>query len=204
MDTLYRQPIAEGDMFTAPLPRGGFAIGLHPLPQSPVVDVLPGGQGILIVERPVASQPERASFIIKVVGPGEAERREIEVPYHPVPAEGWLDDFTRRTEERDMQLLGSVDREGLAAVRENLSPRSYYPPVSDVVGGSDGSIWVRREEFLLGDSVRWQVFDGEGEMVGTFAASKDLRILLPSLEEVWAVEPGEYDVPFVVRLRVTS
>lgn len=204
--TLYRQPIAEGDMFTASLPGGGVAIGPHPLPQSPVVAVLPSGQGLLIVARPQASQPETAAFNIKVVGLDGVDANDIEVPYTPILAEGWLEDWLEyfvRREEEQMQRTGSVNHEVLTAIRESLSPRSYYPPVSGVVGGSDGSIWVRREEFFLADSVRWQVFNGEGEMVGMFSARKDLRILLPSLEEVWAVEPGEYDVPFVVRLRVT-
>jgi hypothetical protein len=202
LGTLYRQPIAEGDVFTASLPGRGLAIGPHPLPQSPVVDVLPSGRGLVIVERPQASQPETASFNIKVVGADGTQSHQIEVSYAPISAEGWLDDFTRRSEQEEMQRTGSVNREMLTAIRESFGPRSFYPPVSDVVGGSDGSIWVRREEFLLADSVRWQVFDAEGDMVGTFSASKDLRILLPSLEEVWAVEPGEYDVPFVVRLSI--
>ena len=199
---LYRQPVIDGDIFTASLPGGGFTVGLHPLPQSPLVSVLPDGRGLLVVERGQSDRPDSASFGIEVVRPDGGSTR-FDVPYVPVPAQGWLDDFSRRMEE-EMLRSGAVNREFIEILRESVQPRIHYPPVSAAVGGLDGSVWIRREEFLQSDSVRWQVFNPEGALLGEFSAPANLRIHWPSLEEVWAVQPGELDVPFVVRLGVES
>src|SRR5690606_34144504 len=132
----------------------------------------------------------------RIIGIDGADH-DFAVPYTPVPAEGWLDRYTEEM-ERDMARSGSVDRTQLAAIRESIGLRDFYPPVSGVVAGTDGTVWVRREALIGADSIRWQVFDPNGTLLGAFSAPADLRILLPSLEEIWAVAPGELDVPFVL------
>jgi hypothetical protein len=96
---------------------------------------------------------------------------------------------------------GSTNRALMDALRRAWTERKYYPPVTAVVPGQDGSIWVRRED-AGADSVAWQVFDRNGKEVGRLSTPPSLTILWASKQEVWAVENGELDVPFVVGMRV--
>lgn len=199
---LYRQRASEGDAFVAQLPGGRIVIGLHPLPESPVVDIRPDGGGLVAVETGAAGPDGRSSFRVRIIGLDGAGH-DFAVPHAPIPAEGWLERYAEEM-ERDMARSGSVDRTQLAAIRESIGPRDFYPPVSGVVAGTDGTVWIRREALIGADSVRWQVFDPNGTQLGAFTASTDLRILRASLEEIWAVAPGELDVPFVLRMRLAS
>lgn len=200
---LYRQEVAEGDVFVVQLPGNRLSVGLHPMRESPVVDILPDGAGLLVVEQRQAERPGVDTFRVQVIAPDGGRTADFGVPYTPVPADGWLDGFTARMEQ-DMLRFGPVDRELVAAVRQNISPRDFYPPVSGAVAGSDGTIWIRREAFIAADSVRWQVFDATGRELGRLSAPTDVELLHASREEVWAVQPGDLDVPFVVRLRVQT
>jgi hypothetical protein len=104
--------------------------------------------------------------------------------------------------EQDMlERSGRIDRDLLSGIADALDRRSFYPPVTRLVAGTDGSTWVRREEIAT-DSVQWDVFDRLGVRIGRASTSTDLRIVAASLEEVWAVEQDDLDVPFLLRMRV--
>lgn len=96
------------------------------------------------------------------------------------------------------------------AVRDSLSqelPEPYalrfYPPVSAVVAGRDGTTWVAREN--TGAPTRgWDIFDASGRMIGRLDAPAALDIQDATSERVWAVVPDVLDVPYVARYRIRS
>jgi hypothetical protein len=202
LGVLQRPTRSERDAFDIQLPdQGMFVIGLHPLQESPIVDVYPDGSGLLVVERWEATGADTAAFRIRVVAPDGTVETDASIPYVPLSAEGWLDRYVAEREASMLERDGAIDRAYSDGLRESLSERTFHPPVSAAVAGIDGSVWIRREE-LPGDSVTWQVFDRDAEPVGEVAAPKALQVMLPSVASVWAVEQNELEVPFVIRMRV--
>jgi hypothetical protein len=202
--SLYREQLAAGDFTVFETAPGRVAIGLHPLRQSPLVALYPDGSGLVVVERPEASAADGAAFQVLVIEPDGTTALSLDVPYAPLPAEGWLEEYVDRMERDMIASGGSADRSFLDAIRKGLAERTYYPPVTAVRAGRDGTIWIRREETFAADSVRWQIFTRTGERVATLSTPKALELMLVSRDEVWAVERDALDVPYVLRMRVVG
>ena len=198
---LYVESLVPSDFTLAELSAGRFMLGAHPHRQSPMVRAFPDGSGILTVERYAATTAGEASFRVRVVDNRGNVRSDWRVPYHPLSAEGWRDQYLAEMTDDMMERSGSVDRAFLSAIEGSLADLAFYPPATEAVAGSDGSVWLRREA-AGADSVRWDVFANDGRPLGSTSLGSELRILRASLDEVWAVELDELDVPFVVRLRV--
>ncbi|MEQ9568591.1 MAG: 6-bladed beta-propeller [Longimicrobiales bacterium] len=198
---VYREELVSSDFVAGEFPDGGVFVGMHPIPEFPLVALYPDGSGFVAVERLAARGPGEAFFRVRVFSVGGDVETDISVPYGPVPADGWLDRYLREIEDDMMERSGAVDPQTVDAFRDALTDRAYYPPVTRVVAGADGSIWIRREESAA-DSVRWDVLARNGEPLGRLSTPTELRLHLASLEEVWAVELNDLDVPFVVQMRV--
>jgi hypothetical protein len=198
---VYRERVAPDDFVRADIGEGRVALGVHPLRYGPLVAFRPDGSGLVVVERPQAEAVPGARFRIRAFDASGAQTLDLEVPYEPVSAEGWRDAYARGLEE-DMTASGRpVDRTFLSALIEAPVDRRFQPSVTAVKAGPDGSIWVRREETEAA-SVRWQLFTGEGALRGALSIPKDTELIRVGLEEVWAVEKNEFDVPFLLRMRV--
>lgn len=199
---ILRLPIARSDFFQASLGQGGI-MGGHPLPEGPVVDVFPDGRGMVVLERWVSEEPDSDAIRILAYDGNGLEVFDKEISYRPIPVpDGWIGRFL----ERQMVRAGrappeSQRRELLEAVRGGLSDRDFFPPVTRVVAGNDGSIWMRREEVSF-DSVRWDVVTSAGAWEGRLWAAANLQIHAASRDTVWGVIPDELDVPYVVGLKV--
>lgn len=198
---VYREVLSPSDFVQGDLPGGGMFVGVHPIRESPLVAVYPDGSGLVAVERLAARSRAEEAFRVRVFGAEGHLETDVEVPYEPLPAEGWRERFAAELENGMLEQTGTVDRPTLEAYREAPAERAYYPPVTRVLAGADGSIWIRREE-VKADSVRWQVLGRDGDLLGGLSTRSGLDIHSASVDEVWAVEHNELDVPFVVRMRV--
>jgi hypothetical protein len=92
-----------------------------------------------------------------------------------------------------------------AALRRQLRERLYrprfLPPVTALVLGRDGTIWLRREE--LGRSMAWwHVLDARGRIIGRAWVPASLDVRYADRTQLWAVELDENDVPTLVRFRI--
>lgn len=96
------------------------------------------------------------------------------------------------------------------------------PPWRQLYVGAEGRIWVWRyteaehhpghvtRAAERGDwpTIEWleprthDVFDPRGSFLGSVTLPRDSEILFARGEEVWTLERGEYDEPYVVRYRV--
>lgn len=201
LGTLYRRVLEPSDFVSAKLPNGGRAIGVHPMRESPLVTVYPDGSGLVAVERPVAESRSGATYRLLVVRPDGTTGCDVRVPYTPVSASGWKERRLREMEAFMRESTGTVDRDLMASLGDAWADRAFYPPVSEVVGGADGTIWIRRED-TGADSVSWQVFNERCRLVGTLRSEAILEVRWASLDELWGVERNDLDVPFVVGMRV--
>ncbi|MEX0891964.1 MAG: hypothetical protein WEB88_07305, partial [Gemmatimonadota bacterium] len=87
------------------------------------------------------------------------------------------------------------------ALRATMDFPPYAPPVRSVVGGADGSAWIRwTDDGRLRD--RWIVFGPEGDPRGRFTLPRNASISWASGDEFVVVERDELDVPWVVRYRL--
>lgn len=198
---LYRESLSRTDFFSAGLPGGGAIVGVHPIRESPLVTVFPDGTGLAVVERPEPSSAEDAAYRLLVIGPDGTVDADQNVAFDPLPASGWLEREVTRMEQDMLARGGGANRDVMSALQEAWAPRRYYPPVSRVIAGGDGTVWVRREE-ADSDSVRWQVFDRTGRELGHLTTSAALTILWASQFQLWGVVTDEMDVPFVVGFEV--
>lgn len=77
----------------------------------------------------------------------------------------------------------------------------FHPPVSAVVAGVDGTIWLRREP-LHEERVGWVVLDEAGEPLALVQLPEALELRAASRHQVWGVLKDELDVSYLVRYRL--
>jgi hypothetical protein len=129
-----------------------------------------------------------------------------DLPYDPVPLEGATVDrmvtsLATRCKENQAP-GGEIDSEGLRTLaREALYAPDYYPPVSQIVVGRDGTIWLRG---VLPDSGRidWRVLDPQGEPMGRFHLRAAFRIFVAEEDAVWGVQRDPSGVEYVRKFRI--
>lgn len=153
----------------------------------------PDGRALVLVDRAVPDEPGIAAYRLTRVSVEGDTAWSVEVPYTPHPVNpARVDSLVRRY---------ANENRSESEVRDLLFLPDHLPPVSDLVVGTDGTVWVAREE--VPDEPRtWDVFDGTGQQIARVTTPPGLRIEAASRSTVWAVETDALDVPYVVRYRV--
>jgi hypothetical protein len=187
------------------LPSGSASNIGHPWPDAPLWMNAADGQSIVIVERQAATAPSRAAFRILRIGlAGDTLVDEL-VSYSPKAIEQRVrDDALRALAER---LSRRVDASGSAPAleedaRRRLGGQEFYPPITELITGRDGTIWLRRED--TSDSVDWHVFNEAGGEIGRLLLPVELRVYGADAERVWGVVRDELDVPFIEVYRINK
>ncbi len=160
------------------------------------------GSSIVVVHRPIADSGDRGHFQIdKILISGDTafSRR---YRYSPKPVPSGSADAAIAQLASNLQLIGFTPIQAGRLASDSMRVPHYQAPVSSLVTGRDGSIWLRREG-LRGDEVNWVVLDARGEIVMNVRAPSDLEILQASREQVWGVVKDDLDVPYVIRYRVS-
>jgi hypothetical protein len=196
---LYSAQLEPTDVFAVQMPGSGAMIGLHPLRRSPWVEPFRDGSGLVVVEQPQAESSRSVAFRVVVISETGERTAEALVPYEPRDAHAWLQSHLTDLERAERARGREPNLSHIQALRDELPGREFYPPVTRLRTGGDGTIWVRREE--VSDSVMWQVFDRTGARVADVALESRLDVLRPSLTDLWAVDRDELDVPYVIRMR---
>lgn len=130
-----------------------------------------------------------------------------EYGYTPVPiAAALVDSLVRdigKSMERARQHFPSAPTPARAEelARASLYTPAHHPPVSELVIGRDGTLWLRREDTGTG-RVNWSLVSVEGAPLGTLEAPAALRIMAADRTTAWGLELDELDVPYIVRYRV--
>jgi hypothetical protein len=95
---------------------------------------------------------------------------------------------------------GTTAEQALRVAREFVAIPETQPPVSAIVVGNDGRVWLRREE--ISAPHLWLVLAPDGTIEGTCRIDRDMRILAATRDQLWAVRTGPLGVPSVVGFRL--
>lgn len=194
-DTLARRSIGGlVGKITAGLARGEIWV-VSPLSGRDLVSAAPDGSGIVLVRRGWNGGSAPAEFEVTGIDlhGDTVYRRRIEYEPRRLPSD-FFDD----------RIAGSLDgpsinnrRAHARALREFYEQRRYFPPVTSVRVGNDGTTWLAGER--EGGEREWLVLDGSGSAIGRFRLPASSGVLFADLTECWVVERDALDIPYVVQ-----
>lgn len=173
----------------------------QPFDDGSLIAFSPKGTGFVVVDRPVAANADTAHFNVTYLDADGDTVFSSALPYSPIPVTGDLTD--QLLGERTQLLRSRVgSRAGaLNALREAVYLPPFHPPATKAIVGRDGSVWIRREDTREG-RVKWLVLAGTGQVIGQFWLERSLDVVQAQRGYVWAVDHDEFDIPYVVRLRI--
>jgi hypothetical protein len=89
------------------------------------------------------------------------------------------------------------------ALRAAMTFPEYRLPVQYVERDADGRLWVSRNEPEGSPVRRWALLDEDGLPIGELELPDRARILWSSGDFAWLLVPDEFDVPWLIRYRIT-
>jgi hypothetical protein len=181
-------------------PNGGGMFGPQPFSDGPLAAPLRDGSGFVVVDRSAATRAGRNAYHVTLLSAlGDTIwRRSFDYAARSMDSSivderrsGFVTFLARR--------LGN-EQQAARQVSEALFVPRFAPPVTALVAGRDGTIWLRREEHRT--SVTWDVLGPNGRRLGSVTARPDLQIMEADLGSVWGDVRDALDVPSVVRYRL--
>lgn len=191
--------LAIGD----PARRSGRFYMPQPLGDAPLWAVGPDGSSLVVVERPATRRPDEGYFRITRLNAAADTIFSRRYRYRP---EEVTRNFVNSLEAEiagyfaESRARASSEAVARKWVREALHVPKFLPPITDVVVGRDGTIWLRRED-LRRSTVAWNVLDEGGTIVATLNAPRNLDIHQAQDGLIWGVEQDNFDIPYVIRYR---
>jgi hypothetical protein len=178
--------------------RIGFMQVPQPFADQPLWAVDPTGRHTAAIARHVASAAP-ASFAVHWISLHGDTVETKQYPYAPVSTnpdeiEAIVADFASK--------LSTDSEKGAAAVRDALYLPKALPPVSDMVVGVDGSIWIARERLVDSSDQQWQVVGPDGELLGAVALPDRLTLRTVRGVEGWATGQSSDGSTEVWRVRL--
>jgi len=174
----------------------------QPVTSSSLWALIPGGGGLLIADRIMASASQPGEVRVTRVSPaGDTTlSRAYRIPGMQI---------TRQTIQRERERAVEIAMRGRPFTREQMDELyrsgwvlpAFQAPIDRIIAGADGSIWFRRGAFGL-DQATWWILDEQGALVGHVNTPASLHIFRANRTHVWGMEPGRWDEPYVVRYRI--
>lgn len=198
LDTLIVQPLAGAHSLVETAGSGTLTL-THPLAWNDLSSVPPDGSEFVLVDRSAGLNAEAPVFKVYRVNLDGDTVGTGAIPYEPMEITSDQKDSLSlrlaipRAERRNMQPERLKD-----LIRDQIRWPPHHPPVTDVLAGSDGSVWLRRES-VSGDSIRWDILDAYLDLTGSTILPSNLDVKVVSSGSVWGVELDEFDVPRIVR-----
>ena len=176
---------------------GGIVVRPQPFEDGNLFTPIPSGYGFILVERRVSS-PATQFFAVKSIDGNGRVTHSVVIPYHPKEVDSKLIESAVRA-----MLAGpeQYDRGLVERLREAVKVPHHLPPVTQVLAGSDGSIWLRREE-TFGRSAEWTVIRGWQNRTLTITLDNSLRLLAVSNNGFWALKQNGKASPQILRFSV--
>jgi hypothetical protein len=175
----------------------------QPFSDMRLVAVSASGREVVMVDRPSAPGP-RAVFSVTHYDAAGRATWTSRIPYTPQRLTRELIDDSIAPQARMIAAIpdfGATERTVTGWIRDLLYIPRNLPPVSTVVAGRDGTVWLRREP-ARGGPAHWMVLGAGGRMLATLEAPSGLRIMDADAQHVWGVVKDDLDVPYVVVYRV--
>jgi hypothetical protein len=183
-----------------------------PMPPSTLPWWLPYPDGYVLVETPLAENATEGVLTLTRIGLLGDTVYSRDLLYSPSPYSSEdLDSisvWSARGEPGGMTgyVPGRGPPDDWEVVARHLRGAMEFPgfqlPISYPWLAQDGGIWLLRTDEGVSETVTWVLLDAEGEPRGQVDLAPNLRIIWSSGDTFWAVEPDEFDVPWVVRFEL--
>ncbi len=199
-------PAGPADVVSAP--DGSTRSVPRPMSDQPLLVVYSGGR--FMVEREAARSAAGATIrVTRITYRGDtvySKRFAYEPVAYPPSVLDSLANVASRGAFRggpndDLQARPQPIPAVAAAIRSKMAFPPFQVPIQASFAGADGSVWLRREDD--GRTPRWIVMDPQGSIRGRFTIPATTRLAWASGDTVWAVQPDQDDVEWLVRFRIT-
>ncbi len=178
--------------------------GTHPLSWAPILSAPPSGTSFVLVNRPVATDSDAATYEVRRLGLGGDTLNSTMLDYEPLPVLAeQIDSMALEMAEGWAGALNATVPSVAAAIADQVEWPSYQPPVTAIVCGSDGTVWLRREDVGV-ESARWEILDEDLSPIGWVELPLGLELKVVGRDRAYGVEFDELDVPTVVRFDVDN
>lgn len=182
--------------------RGGL-LAVQPFADDPIWAVHPDGQGIVVVERPASTSGDPGEYIVRWFDPDGIQTIVQRFEYLPrLLRDRFVEDYV--TERVDwllalpMQTFASREQ-AEEAVRGALFLPKYLPPVTDVLVGRSGEVWLERER--TGSRVRrWDTLAPQGGGRKAVCVPAAVDVLFVDDLVAYGVQLDDRDIPIVLKL----
>jgi hypothetical protein len=171
---------------------------------TPLTAVSPDGSAVVMVRRNAATRSDSTVFSVQRFHHSGRVTLSRNYRYRPLPL---TREMVERAEDEHVGALGETRIRTPEAsvlrrqIRESLYRPRFLPPVTRLVLGRDGTIWLRRED-LGRDMAWWHVLDGRGRIIARAWVPAGVRLVYADRTQIWAVELDEFDVPTLVKYRI--
>jgi hypothetical protein len=182
--------------FVMPRLDRSYRAGVQPFSDAPLKILSPSRPLLFIVDRSVTTTPNNSVFRVIALETTGDTLWNRSYPYVPKPMDKTRADSQVTALERSF----TRTRVEPGEIRRILFVPDYYPPINAGVAGSDGSLWLRREEGK--PTVDYWVLAKDGRLVATVTVPSSLTLMAVTESKAWAVENDEFDVPIVVRYSI--
>lgn len=169
-----------------------------PMSQRSFLTTAPGGDGAFVTQAPTSTEA-RPTFSVTRLGVEGDTVYHRSFRYTPRPLPPSANEELDRAAER--MFPGAPVALARQTLREAVKLPPFQRPVSEVVAGWDGELWLRHAELPDGRAV-WLILSPTGDISGMAQVPGGLTIKTVQGEAVWGVIHDEWDVPSVVRYRV--
>jgi hypothetical protein len=195
-DTVAWVPSRNSNFAIGPRSDGSYTIGSQRFSDAGLTITTPDGSAFFVVDRSVALEPRKAVFRVTSLRANGDTLWSRTYEYVPKRFEKARGDSLVNAYSTDRRRSRNTPEE----IRNALFIPQYYIPVTAGFAGSDGSLWLRREEDPA--AVDYWVIGRDGRLIATVAGPPELTLMAATASEAWGVRKDEYDVPTVVRYRI--
>jgi hypothetical protein len=207
LDTLALVPVGRESVLGV-LREDGGTFGGQPFGDATMAVRVRSGEGLLILDRR-ALESQDPAFRLTRIGLSGDTLFSRSYPYAPVPlprdtVRAAIQQTAETLHEFTSPRTGGSIAQWRGWVEEAIYVPAHFTPVSRVVAGGDGTIWLELNPPPGPEQADWLVLDGEGEPLGRVRLPAGLRVLAADRQALLGVERDELDVEYIVRYRVES
>ena len=151
--------------------------------------ISPGGASVVLAGGPTDPERSDSIFLVEISAEGDT-LLDLRQPFQGLEIPGPVVDSI-------VAEIGE-DQFSDSEVRTAAYLPSYYPPVTGLISGKDGTIWVARES-LPNRPQQWEVFSSEGTQLAEIVTPPGFEAMCTDGNVVWGLVLDEFDVPYLVR-----
>jgi hypothetical protein len=201
MDTLFRRSVAN-TVWRGDHPSGtSWSIGSQPFADNDLVGISSNRREIVSVQRAATDAASAEFTVTKLTLNGDTIwARAFKYAPRSIP-EGVVDSVVDEFGAAVLRGSDSAGGRGRALALASFYRPPALPPVSSLLLGRDGSVWLQRENTGAKES-DWWVLDVDGAMYGSVAFPANASLLAAEHGRVWAMVFDSLDVPYITRYAV--